>query len=104
LVYSTCSAAKKQNEDIVRWLLDREADAELLPLPATPQGSPKTLPRLFDARTHELRKGRLFVAHVCAHRIMHHALLDLDDLLRAHTLSGLEPMPFSHGMDGRPKA
>jgi hypothetical protein len=37
-VYSTCSAAKKQNEDIVRWLLAQESAAELLPLPRVPQG------------------------------------------------------------------
>ena len=50
-----------------------------------------------------MHKGRLSVAHVCAHRILHDAILDPGDLLRAHTLTGLEPMPFSHGMDGRPK-
>ncbi|TPX66373.1 hypothetical protein SpCBS45565_g04535 [Spizellomyces sp. 'palustris'] len=33
LVYSTCSFAKKQNEDIVAWFLERHPDAQLEPIP-----------------------------------------------------------------------
>lgn len=38
LVYSTCSFARRQNEDVVAWLLAEEPSAELLPLelPASP--------------------------------------------------------------------
>ena len=63
LVYSTCSAAKKQNEDIVQWLLDREAQAQLMPLPlpaVQKQGSSKTLLRcaavLFTAFRFSIRQ------------------------------------------------
>lgn len=31
LVYSTCSLAKRQNEDIVRWFLGREPRAQMVP-------------------------------------------------------------------------
>jgi 16S rRNA C967 or C1407 C5-methylase (RsmB/RsmF family) len=36
LVYSTCSASKKQNEDVVQWLLNTQPGACLLPLTPMP--------------------------------------------------------------------
>ena len=43
LVYSTCSFATRQNEDIVSWLLDNEPCAELvyLPVPEPATQSPQ---------------------------------------------------------------
>ena len=37
LVYSTCSFSLRQNEEVVQWLLDSEAEARLVPaaLPAS---------------------------------------------------------------------
>lgn len=36
LVYSTCSELERQNEAVVRWLLDSNSDAVLIPLGSTP--------------------------------------------------------------------
>ncbi|KAG8462288.1 hypothetical protein KFE25_012108 [Diacronema lutheri] len=71
LVYSTCSFARRQNEDIVRWLLEREPRAACVPIgplagaaPCRPGGVEHTV--RFEPCSS--RTSALFIAKVCRRR------------------------------------